>query len=168
MDKREIGFNIIKDHIIEILKTLEKNRYINSKISLKKNDIDRIKLNMFHDNTVYIMNKLLENVLNYLHHAINNKIDESLNEIFNEIRLNIFIHNSCLIQKYVDIIKLIYNNISLDELDFSSLENYVDSFECQIKLILKLNKLDILVSLTDCDTHCKMAYDPEINPIKIS
>jgi len=166
MEKREVAFNIMKDHIIEILKTLEKNRYVNAKLTLK--NMDKIKMNMFHENMNYIINKLLENLLNYLHHTINNKIDETLNEIFNEIRLNVFIHNSCLIQKYVDIIKLIYNNISVDEFDYSTLENYIDSFECQVKLILKLNKADILVSLSDCDNHCKMVYDPEINPIKIN
>ena len=166
MEKREVAFNIMKDHIIEILKTLEKNRYVNARLTLK--NMDRIKMNMFHENMTYIINKLLENLLNYLHHTINNKIDETLNEIFNEIRLNVFIHNSCLIQKYVDIIKLIYNNISVDEFDYSTLENYIDSFECQVKLILKLNKADILVSLSDCDNHCKMVYDPEINPIKIN
>jgi hypothetical protein len=38
------------------------------------------------------------------------KMDDSLNSIFDEIRMNFFIHNSCLIQKYVDIFKIIYNN----------------------------------------------------------
>jgi hypothetical protein len=168
MNNKEIAYAIIKDHIIEILKTLEKNRYINSKLTLKINDNKRLINNMFHENTIYIMNKLLENILNYLHHTINNKMDDVLNDIFNEIRLNILIHNSCLIQKYVDIIKLIYNNISINEFDYSSVDEYLDSFECQCKLILKLNKIDILSSLNDCDIECKMVYDPEINPIQIN
>jgi hypothetical protein len=62
---------------------------------------------MFHDNMIILVNSLLEKILNYLHHTVNNKMDESLNEIFNEIRMNILIHNTCLVQKYVDIIKVI-------------------------------------------------------------
>jgi hypothetical protein len=166
MEKREKGYNIIKDHIIEILKTLEKNRYSTAKITLK--DQNKLKQNMFHENMILIFNRLLENLLNYLHHTINNKLDETLNEIFNEIRMNIFIHNACLIQKYMDIIKIIYENITIDELDIIDIEAYLDSFECQVKLILKIYRNDILNSLTDCDIKCKMVYDPKNNPIKIN
>ena len=99
---------------------------------------------------------------------INTNKDDSLNEVFNEIRINIFIHNSCLIQKYVDIFKILYENISIDELDFSSLDNYLDSFICQTELIFKLFKNDILKNLNECTIECKMLYDPQINPIKIN
>lgn len=167
MDKINIVFKIIQEHTLEIIKILEKQRYTMSIISLKLTDNSKLKQNMFHDNSNTIINKYLENLLNYMHHMINSKMDDSLNEVFNEIRMSIFIHNSCLIQKYVDIFKIIYNNISIDELDFSSCDNYLDSFLCQAQLIFKLYKNDILNSLNECKPECKQIYDPQVNPIKI-
>jgi hypothetical protein len=167
MDTKNIVFKIIQEHILEIIKILEKQRYSISNVTLKTFDNSKLKHNMFHENSNQIINKLLENLLNYMHHMINTNKDDSLNEVFNEIRMNIFIHNSCLIQKYVDIFKIIYNNITNDDLDFSSLDNYLDSFLCQTQLIFKLYKNDILTSLTECKPECKLIYDPEINPIKI-
>jgi hypothetical protein len=168
MNDKNIVFSIIKEHIIEIIKILEKQRYSMSNITLKINNNSKLKESMFHSEANIIINKHLEVILNYMHHMININKDESLNEIFNEIRMNIFIHNSCLIQKYVDFFKIIYDNISVDELDYSNLENYLDSIICQSELIFKLFKNDIFKSLTICNQSCKMIYDPQINPIKIN
>jgi hypothetical protein len=175
MDKKNIAFTIIKEHICEIIKILEKQRYSSCNLTFKKYDNSKeniydnlkIKQNLFHEYTINIFNKHLEVLLNYMHHMINTNKDDSLNEVFNEIRLNVFIHNSCLIQKYVDILKIIYENITIDELDFSSLNNYLDSIICQTELIFKILKNDILKNLNECTITCKMLYDPKINPIKI-
>ena len=167
MDKKNIVFTIIKEHICEIIKILEKQRYSSSNLTLKNCNNSKVKTNLFHENSIEIFNKHLEVLLNYMHHMINTNKDPSLNEVFNEIRMNVFIHNSCLIQKYVDIFKIIYENITIDELDLSSLDNYLDSFICQTELIFKIFKNDILKNLNECTITCKMLYDPKINPIKI-
>jgi hypothetical protein len=176
MDKKIVVLNIIKEHICEIIKILEKQRYTSCNITLKNADTSKdnlsynlkVKTNIFHENYIAIFNKHLEVLLNYMHHMINTNKDDSLNEVFNEIRMNVFIHNSCLIQKYVDIFKIIYENITIDELDFSNLDNYLDSIVCQSELIFKIFKNDILKNLSECTPDCKMLYDPQINPIKIN
>jgi hypothetical protein len=163
---KNLCFTIMKEHIIELFKLLEKKRFEYANNSLKNKEL--LKINMFHDNTCKFINQLLENLLNYIHHMINSKMDQTLNEIFDEIRMAFFMHNSCVIQKYVDIFKIIYDNISPEQLDYTSLDNYIDSIECECKLTLKIFQNEILKNLTECDIRCKMAYDPQINPIKIN
>lgn len=164
-DSKQQVYIIIKEHIIELCKILEKQRY--NFVSFNTKNLELIKLNIFHEKTCDFINKMLENLLNYIHHMINNRMDSSLNEIFDEIRMLLFIHNSCVVQKYVDIFKIIYNNIDKELLCYDSLEEYLDSIECEIKLIFKINQNDIIKGLNECDIKCKMVYDPQINPINI-
>jgi hypothetical protein len=165
-EKQQTVVLIIREHIIEIIKVLEKQRYNYSTVTIKKSL--NIKDNFVHDTTNKIISNLLQNLLNYMHHMINNRMDDSLNSIFDEIRMNFFIHNSCLIQKYVDIFKIIYNNVNYDDLEYTTLDDYLESFICQIRIILKIHYNNILQGLTECDIKCKMVYDPDLNPITIS
>lgn len=157
-------FLIIKEHIIELLKILEKQRY--AFVTYNTKNIEIIQKNMFHEKTCEFINKMLENLLNYIHHTINNRLDTGLNEVFDEVRMILFIHNSCLVQKYVDIFKVLYDNIDKEQLNYDTLEEYLDSIECDARLILRIQQTQILESLTECDIRCKMAYDPQINPIE--
>lgn len=168
MDNENIVYDIIIEHIIENIKILEKNRYNIAKYTLKEFNVDKLKENMYHDFIVNMFNKFLQNLLNSFYHMINTCEDENLNEIFNAIREKLFIHNSCLIQKYVDIFRIIYDNIDTNQLDYNDVDKYVTSFCYQLNLLLNLYKHDILKNLVECDNTCKMIYDPTIDPIVIN
>jgi|APSaa5957512622_1039677.scaffolds.fasta_scaffold103287_2 hypothetical protein len=126
--------------------------------------------------TIYeILNDACIQITNHVYHNIRNRSDERVNELCDEIRKHIIIHDHCLIILLIRIMKSIHNSFDRTSLNVIELEKKVKQpqtiFDIYMKTVVEqiANIYDgiseqIFKSLKPCNDECYIEYDESKNP----
>lgn len=126
--------------------------------------------------TIYeMLNNASIQIVNHVYHNIHNRSDERVNELCDEIRTHIVMHEHCLVVLLIRIMKSIHNIFDRTILDIGKLKNevkpnqqlfdiYINKVVEQIAYIYDGISDQIYDSLKPCDDECYIEYDSNENP----
>lgn len=124
-----------------------------------------------------LLNDASIQIMNHTYHSIHNRTDERINELCDNIRKHIILHDHCLIILLIRIIKSIHSVFDRTILDVEKLKKEVTDNKTLFNVhIIKVaehitsiyDKISdkIFTSLKQCNDDCYLEYDSSEQPFK--